>query len=135
MSLNTIAMFKLLGVCRVVREQAFHARNFIKIDHALFERFTAWLSKIDESKMVGAREAAELIARDFIAAKRTDADAQATLSDWIADAIQLEMAEIEMEASRLRFAAQCVIDHWEEGDLAGAVRALDATLHADGGQP
>ena len=135
MSLNTIAMFKFLEVCRVVREQAFHARTFIKIDHVLFERFTAGLIKIDDCKTVGAREAAKLIVRDFIAAKRTDADAQATLSDWIADGIQLETAEIEMEASRLRLAAQCVIDHWEEGDLAGAVRALDAALHTDGGQP
>ncbi|HEY4722569.1 MAG TPA: hypothetical protein VII92_12020, partial [Anaerolineae bacterium] len=89
MSLNTIAMFKFLEVCRVVREQAFHARTFIKIDHALFERFTAGLIKIDEGKTVGAREAAELIVRDFIAANRTDVDAQATLSDWIADGIQL----------------------------------------------
>jgi len=135
MSLNTIAFLKLLEVCRVVREQAFHARSFVKIDPALFGRFTDWLSKIDESKTVGAREAAELIVRDFIAANRTDADAQATLCDWIADGIQLATADLEMETSRLRLAAQGVIDHWEEGDLAGAVRVLDETLHADGGQP
>ena len=135
MSLNTIAIMKLLNVCRTMREQAFHARSFVKIDPALFERFTAGLIKIDDCKTVGAREAAELIARDFIAANRTDADAQATLSDWIADGIQLATAELEMEASQLRLAAQCVIDHWEEGDLAGAVRTLDAALHTDGGRP
>ena len=135
MSLNTIAMFKFLEVCRVVREHAFHARSFVKIDPALFGRFIDWLIKIDENKTVGAREAAELIARDFIAANRTDADAQATLCDWIADGIQLATADLEMETSRLRLAAQCVIDHWEEGDLASAVRALDTALHADGRQP
>lgn len=128
---NRVAVLKLLAVGRVLVAQAYRGRTFVKIDHALFDRFSAALDKVTAQQPVGVRETAELIVRDFMAANRTDDDAQAVLTDWIADAIYLTSLDLSETADNLRHAAQRVIDNWESGDLASAVRDLNALLCRD----
>jgi hypothetical protein len=128
---NRVAVLKLLAVGRVLGAQAYRGRTFVKIDHALFDRFSAALDKVTAQQPVGVRETAGLIVRDFMATNRTDDDAQAALTDWIADAIYLTTLDLSETADNLRHAAQRVIDNWESGDLAGAVRDLNALLCRD----
>ena len=128
---NRVAVVKLLAVGRVLVAQAYRGRTFVKVDHALFDRFCAALDKVTGQQPVGVRETAESIVRDFIAANRTDDDAQAALADGIADAIYLTTLDLSETADNLRHAAQRVIDNWESGDLASAVRDLNALLRRD----
>lgn len=128
---NRVAVQKLLAVGRVLVAQAFRGRTFVKVDHALFDRFSVALEKVTSQQPAGIRETAELIVRDFIAANRTDDDAQAALVDWIADAIYLTALDLSETADSLRQAAKRVIDNWESGDLAGAVRDLNVLLCRD----
>jgi hypothetical protein len=139
---NRVAVLKLLAVGRVLVARAYRGRTFVKIDHALFDRFSAALEKVTSQQPAGIRETAELtlaptawlqcgVVRDFMAANRTDEDAQAALTDWIADAIYLTTLDLSETADSLRHAAQRVIDKWESGDLAGAVRDLNALLCRD----
>ena len=82
---NRVAVLKLLAVGRVLVAQAYRGRTFVKVDHALFDRFSTALDKVTGQQPASVRETAELIVRDFMAANRTDDDAQAALVDWIAD--------------------------------------------------
>ncbi|CAG0987948.1 hypothetical protein PLCT2_02297 [Planctomycetaceae bacterium] len=128
---NRVAVLKLLAVGRVLVARAYRGRTFVKIDHALFDRVSAALDKVTAQQPVGIHETAELIVCDFMAANRTDDDARAALIDWIADAIYLTTLDLSETADNLRHAAQRVIDNWESGDLAGAVRDLSALLCRD----
>lgn len=128
---NRVAVMKLLAVGRALVAQAYRGRTFVKVDHAVFDRFSAALDQVTGQQPVGARETAELIVRDFIAANRIDDDAQAALANWIVDAIYLTTLDFSEMAENLRHAAQRVIDNWELGDLAGAVRDLSALLRQD----
>lgn len=128
---NRVAVLKLLAVGRVLVARAYRGRTFVKIDHALFDRFSAALEKVSGQRPASTRETAELIVRDFIAANRTNDDAQAALVDWINDAIYFATLDLSETTDSLRQAAQRVIDNWESGDLAGAVRDLNALLCRD----
>ncbi len=139
---NRVAVLKLLAVGRVLVARAYRGRTFVKVDHALFDRFGAALEKVTSQQPAGIRETAELtlaptawlqcgVVRDFMAANRTDDDAQAALADWIADAIYFTTLDLSETADNLRHAAQRVIDNWESGDLASAVRDLNALLCRD----
>jgi hypothetical protein len=128
---NRVAVSKLLAVGRVLVARAYRGRTFVKVDHALFDRFSTALDKVIGQQPASVRETAELIVRDFMAVNRTDDDAQAALADWIADAIYLTTLDLSETADNLRHAAQRVIDNWESGDLASAVRDLNALLCRD----
>ena len=112
---NRVAVLKLLAVGRVLVARAYRGRTFVKIDHALFDRFRAALDKVIGQQPASIRETAELIVRDYMAAIRTDDGAQAALTDWIADAIYLTTLDLSETADNLRHAAQRVIDNWESG--------------------
>ena len=97
---NRVAVLKLLAVGRVLVAQAYRGRTFVKVDHALFDRFSAALDKVTGQQPVDIREAVELtlaptawlqcgVVRDFMAANRSDDDSQAVLADWSASAIYL----------------------------------------------
>jgi hypothetical protein len=128
---NRVAVLKLLAVGRVLVAQAYRGRTFVKVDHALFDRFSTALDKVTGQQPASVRETAELIVRDFMAVNRTDDDAQAALVDWIADAIYFTTLDLSETADNLRHAAQRVVDSWESGDLASAVRNLNALLRRD----
>ena len=128
---NRVAVLKLLAVSRVLAAQAYRGRTFVKVDHALFDRFSVALDKVTAQQPASVREMAELIVRDFMAANCTDDDAQAALADWIADAIYLTTLDLSETADNQRHAAQRVVDNWESGDLASAVRDLNALVRRD----
>ena len=128
---NRVAVLKLLAVGRVLVAQAYRGRTFVKVDHVLFDRFSTALDKVTGQQPASIRETAELIVRDFMAANRTDDDAQAALADWIADAIYLTTLDLSETVDNQRHTAQRVVDNWESGDLASAVRDLNALLRRD----
>jgi hypothetical protein len=74
------------------------------------------------------RRTAELIVRDFKVADQRDADAWATLTDWITDALLMSKLDMGEVADALCLAAQRLIDEWEGGDVAGAFLALKAVV-------
>jgi hypothetical protein len=58
---NRVAVLKLLAVGRVLVARAYRGRTFLKVDHALFDRFSAALDKVTSQQPAGMRERAELI--------------------------------------------------------------------------
>lgn len=128
---NRITVLKLIATSRVLVAQAKRGRTFVKVDPALFDRFRTALEKVSEQQPIGMREIAKSIVDDFLLADRTDDEAQATLTDWITDAIYFATLDLAEAVENLRHAAQRVVDSWSSGDLAGAVRDLDALLRLD----
>ena len=56
--------------------------------------------------------------------------ARGTVAEWESDELRLRLAAADLREALAHQteAAQAVIDHWQRGDLAGAVRGLVATL-------